>query len=105
MGHALRKRVFLYMLTAKALISLRIRAVWPEPSLSANRSIGHYRMFNGEQMPGWDFAHVPDDVNLHILRMLESTFSLDATHITRLFSQKKKKKKKQQVLLIIVYHK
>ena len=27
-------------------------------------------------MPGWDFAHVQDDVNMHILRMLESILSL-----------------------------
>ena len=32
-------------------------------------------------MPGWDFAHVQDDVNLCILRMLEGTFSLDAGNI------------------------
>ena len=25
---------------------------------------------NGEQMPRWDFAHVQDNVNPHILRML-----------------------------------
>ena len=37
--------------------------------------------FNGEQMPGWDFAHVPDDVNPHILRMLEDTFSLGVAHV------------------------
>ena len=29
-------------------------------------------------MPGWDFAHVHDDLNPHIVRMLEGTFSLDA---------------------------
>ena len=32
-------------------------------------------------MPGWDFAHVEDDVNPHILRMLQDTFFLDAAHI------------------------
>ena len=32
------------MRTAKAQISLRIRAVWSWPSLSVNRSICHYRM-------------------------------------------------------------
>ena len=34
-------------------------------------------------MPGWDFAHVQDDVNQHILRMFEGTlfFSLDAVHM------------------------
>ena len=30
-------------------------------------------------MPSWDFARVQNDVNPHILRMLEGTFSLDAS--------------------------
>ena len=29
-------------------------------------------------MPEWEFVHVWYNVNLHILRMLEGTFSLDA---------------------------
>ena len=37
--------------------------------------------FNGKQMPGCDFAHVQDDVNLHILHMFEGTFSLIAAHL------------------------
>ena len=41
----MRKRAFGHMRTAKAQISLRIRAVWSGPSLSANRIIGHYRMY------------------------------------------------------------
>ena len=32
-------------------------------------------------MPGCDFVHVPDDVNLHVLCILEGTFSLDAAHL------------------------
>ena len=32
-------------------------------------------------MPRWDFAHVQDDVNPHLLHMLEGTFSLDAVRI------------------------
>ena len=35
---------FGHMWTAKAQISLRIRAVWSGPWLSANRNIGYYRM-------------------------------------------------------------
>ena len=35
---------------------------------------------NGEQKPSWDLAHVQDDVNPHILRMLEGTFSLGVVH-------------------------
>ena len=33
-------------------------------------SLNTIECFNGEQMPGRDFAHVKDIVNLHILRML-----------------------------------
>ena len=31
---------------------------------------------NIQQRPGWDLAHVQNDVNPHILRMLEGTFRL-----------------------------
>ena len=65
---------------AKAQIRLRGCAVWFGPSLSAARIIGYY----GERISGWHLAHAQDDVNPHILRMLEGTFSLDAAHITRL---------------------
>ena len=41
-GRAMQKSVFEHMRTAKPQISLRIRAVWLGPSLSANRF--HYRM-------------------------------------------------------------
>ena len=36
-GRTMRKYVYRHMLTAKAQISLHIRAVWSGPSLSANR--------------------------------------------------------------------
>ena len=49
-----------YMRTAKAQISLRIRAVWSGPSLSANIIMDTIDFFNGEQIPGWDFAHVQE---------------------------------------------
>ena len=45
LGPAIRERIFGHMRTAKAQISLRIRAVWSEPSLSANRIIRYYRMY------------------------------------------------------------
>ena len=32
---------------------------------------------NGEQRPRWYFAHAQDDLNVHTLRMLQDTFSLD----------------------------
>ena len=44
-GHAMRKRVFGHVRTAKAQISLRISAVWSGPSLSANWIIGYYTMY------------------------------------------------------------
>ena len=34
--------------------------------------------FDGKQMHGRDFSYAQDDVNLHSLRMLKGTFSLDA---------------------------
>ena len=34
-------------------------------------------------MPEWDFAHVQDDVNPHILHMFEGTFSLDTACLDR----------------------
>ena len=36
---------------------------------------------NGEQMPGWDFAHGQDDMTPQILHMLEGTFVLDVVHV------------------------
>ena len=41
---------------------------------------------NGEQMPGLDFAHVQDDVNPHILRMLKGIFfRVFAAHVSFFF--------------------
>ena len=45
-------------------------------SLPANR-FDTTECMNGEQRPGCYFAHAQDDLNLHILRMFEGTFSLD----------------------------
>ena len=45
MSCAMQKSVFRYMQTLKAQISLCIPAVRSGPSLSANRIIGHYRMY------------------------------------------------------------
>ena len=44
-GDAMRKCVFDNMRTAKAMIRLRICAVWSWPLLSCNRVIGYYRMY------------------------------------------------------------
>ena len=86
MGRAMWKRVFGHMRTAKVQISLRIRAGWSGPLLSADKVIGSADCFNGEQMPGWYFEHVEDDLNLHILHMVEGTFSLDLAHICKVCS-------------------
>ena len=41
-------------------------------------SLATIECINGERTPGWDLAHAQDDVNPHILRMLECSFLLDA---------------------------
>ena len=47
-------------------------------------------------MPGFDFAHVQDEVNMHILRMFEgSFFAWRGPHIGPTKNKKKKKKKKK----------
>ena len=68
------------MRTAKAQMSLRTRAVSSGLSLYAKRIIGYYKIFNGEQRPGWYFAHSQDDLNLRILRTFEGMFSLYASY-------------------------
>ena len=45
---------------------------------SQTGSLDIIERFSEELMSGWDFAHVQNDVNSHIKRMLEGTFSLDA---------------------------
>ena len=72
---AMLKRVFGYMRTANAQITLRIRAVWSGSSLFA------YRIINKEQRPGWYFAHEQDDLNMRILRIFKKSFSLDAAQL------------------------
>ena len=69
-----------------------LRAVWSRPSLSANRLIGHYTVcINGEQMPGWDFAHAWNiwafcacsktpslsAAQMHFLKLIEYRICLD----------------------------
>ena len=38
----------------------------------------HELIIDTEQMPGWDSAHLQDNVKPHILRMFEGTLLLDA---------------------------
>ena len=77
----MRKRVFGNGRAAKAQISLRIRAVWSGPSLSANRIVGYYRMYEWSAKARMTIRLAHYDPNLCNLRMLEGTFSLDAAHI------------------------
>ena len=44
-------------------------------------SLDTTKHMNGEQRPGWYFAHVQDDLNLLILCMFEGTFLLDKAHL------------------------
>ena len=46
-----RKHVFGHMRTAKAQITLRVRAVWSRLPLSANRLIGYYRKVQTQVVP------------------------------------------------------
>ena len=39
---------------------------------------------NEEQIPGWDFAHMQNDMNLHIGHMLDGTFLLDGAQIRKI---------------------
>ena len=57
----MRKRILGQMQTARAQVSMRIRAVWSASLLSANCPFDTIECINGEQMPGWDFAHAWDE--------------------------------------------
>ena len=77
----MQKRVFRHKRTLKAQINLRIRKIWPMPTLPAYKLLDTIEYNNGKLMPGWNFVHVQDDAKRHILRVLKGTFSLDAAHI------------------------
>ena len=65
------------MRTVKAKIRLRIRAVWSGPSLSAKRIIWNYTMYELRAKA----RMILDDLNPHILRMLEDTFALGTSTV------------------------
>ena len=44
-------------------------------------SLDTAKWMSREQRPGWYFGHAQDDLNLHILRMFEDTFSLDSAEV------------------------
>ena len=78
LGRAMQKRVFEHSRTTKAQISLRIRAVWSGPLVSAN-IIMEYSWNSKvcmyvEQRFEWCFAHAQEYLNLRIVRILESTW-------------------------------
>ena len=88
MGNAMRKHVFGHVRITNAQISLRIRAVWSGPSLSANRIIGYYRMLQWRAnvwmilcaCAGWsESAHHFTDIWRHFFVSL-------AAHMNRPFS-------------------
>ena len=80
MGSTMQKDASRLVQTVKAQISLHIQAVWSGPSLFAYRIIGYYGMY-WEQRPRY-FVRVQNDLYLHILHVLEDTFSLDVVHVT-----------------------
>ena len=47
--------------------------------------LGTTECMNGEQRPGWYFAHAQDDLNRRILCLFKGTFSFDAAHIVFIF--------------------
>ena len=49
------------------------RTVLSGPALSASIIIGYYRMYLWRANAGRDLAHAQDDVNRHIMSMLEDT--------------------------------
>ena len=60
------KRIFGHVRTAKALISLRIRAAWSVPLLSTYRIIWFYRMYELKAKARYYFAHAQKDLRRKI---------------------------------------
>ena len=87
----LRKNSLNCGFTFRSVMPLIIRHSWAAPCKDVASGVcGHQRLSsarpaqictNGEQRPGWDFAHVQNDVSLYVLRMLEATFSLGEAHM------------------------
>ena len=67
MDFNVRKHTFRHVRPAKILISLRIRAVWPESSLEAVSSCEQRRLWS-------DCADAHADLSLHLAHMSEGTF-------------------------------
>ena len=64
-----------------AQISLRIMQSSQGLHCPLIESLDITECINGEQMPGWYFAQVQDDLYLSILRVFEGKFSLDAANL------------------------
>ena len=80
--------VFRYMRTAKALISLRTRAVWSGPSLSTNWIIGHYRMYHWRGKSPERTPNALDESDFVLMYKFEDTVSFGAAHfISMQFSE------------------
>ena len=83
MGRAMRKRVLGHMWTAKAKISLRIRAFRSGPLLSAKRIIRHFRLYYAviSKCPEKTLPMHKINLILCIFRMLAGIFSLGAAQV------------------------
>ena len=75
MGRAMRKGVWVDMWTAKAQISLRIRSLIRAFTVRWQKQWILRNVWMRAKTPGLYFAHAQDNLNLLLLRMLESTFS------------------------------
>ena len=74
--------VFEHMRTSKAQFRL-LRSTQPDLGLHCplTEPMDTTERMNGKQRPDESFAHAQDDLNLHIVRMLEGTFSFGTAHL------------------------
>ena len=65
----------------------------------------HYgdECFNGEQMLGWDFAHMPDDANPQILHLLERITKTRLFKYTENITTKKIKIIQIKILIFFIF--
>ena len=85
-GRAMRKHVFGYMWTAKAQISLPIRAIWSGPRCPLTELSDTTECSNREQKSGWYFAQAWDESEFGQIHVLEDTISNGAVHIQSTFN-------------------
>ena len=83
--------VFRNMWTAKAQISRRIHSVWSEPSLSTNRIIGCYRMYEWRAKAWTIHCTAKAQISLYILTVWSGP-SLSANRIIEYYEWRAKAK-------------